>query len=110
MSATASSRVDRWLFPAWVAFAAINIALMFVMPGKETVPFHFVWISLSIVYGLQPWRLRRSFVVLAAVCLVTGAALVRHVQNDVIGWGGDDRGPADEHGVSGDGRACTAAR
>ena len=86
MSATALSRVDRWLFPAWVAFAAINIALMFVMPGKETVPFHFVWISLSIVYGLQPWPLRRTFVVLAAVCLVTGAALTRHVQNDVIGW------------------------
>jgi two-component system, OmpR family, sensor kinase len=86
MSATASSRVERWLFPAWVAFAAINIALMFVMPGKETVPFHFVWISLSIVYGLQPWPLRRTFAVLAAVCLVTGAALIRHVQNDVIGW------------------------
>ncbi len=86
MSAIASSRVERWLFPGWVAFATANIALMFVMPGKETIPFHFVWISLSIVYGLQPWSLRRTYVVLAAVCLVTGAALLRHVQNDVIGW------------------------
>jgi two-component system OmpR family sensor kinase len=59
---------------------------MFVMTGTETIPFHFVWISLSIVYGLQPWPLRRTFVVLTAVCLVTGAALLRHVQNDVIGW------------------------
>jgi two-component system OmpR family sensor kinase len=59
---------------------------MFVMPGKETVPFHFVWISLSLVYGLQPWSLSRTYLVLAAVGIVTGAALIRHVQHGVIGW------------------------
>jgi hypothetical protein len=47
-------------------FAAANIALMFVMPGKETIPFHFVWISLALVYGLQPWSMRRTYIVLAA--------------------------------------------
>jgi len=86
MSATPSSRVERWLYPGWVAFAVVNIALMFVMPGKETIPFHFVWISLSLVYGLQSWSLGRTYVVLTAVCIVTGVALIRHVQNGVIGW------------------------
>jgi two-component system, OmpR family, sensor kinase len=81
-----SSRADRWLFSAWVAFSAVNVVLMFVMPGKETVPFHFVWISLSLVYGLQPWSLTRTYLVLAAVGTVTGVALIRHVQNHVIGW------------------------
>jgi signal transduction histidine kinase len=86
MWAIASSRADRWLFLGWLAFAAANVALMFLMPGKETVPFHFVWISLSLVYGLQPWSLTRTYLVLAGVGVVTGAALVHHVQNDVIGW------------------------
>jgi two-component system, OmpR family, sensor kinase len=83
---TPSSRADRWLFGAWVAFSAVNVVLMFVMPGAETVPFHFVWISLSLVYGLQPWSLTRTYLVLAAVGTVTGVALIQHVQNHVIGW------------------------
>jgi two-component system OmpR family sensor kinase len=86
MWATASPRADRLLFAGWAAFSAVNVALMFLMPGKETVPFHFVWISLSIVYGLQPWSLTRTYLVLAAVGAVTGWALVHHVQNGVIGW------------------------
>jgi len=86
MWAIASSRADRWLFLGWAAFAAVNVVLMFAMPGKETVPFHFVWISLSLAYGLQPWSLTRTYVVLAAVGAVTGWALVHHVQNGVIGW------------------------
>jgi two-component system OmpR family sensor kinase len=86
MSDIVSSRADRWLFSAWLLFATVNVALMFVVPGRETVPFHFVWISLSIVYGLHPWSLRRTYSVLAVVCVVTGVALVRHVQNKVIGW------------------------
>jgi signal transduction histidine kinase len=86
MWATASSRADRWLFLGWVAFATVNVILMFVMPGKETVPFHFVWISLSLVYGLQPWSLKRTYLVLIIVGIVTGLALIRHVQNGIIGW------------------------
>jgi hypothetical protein len=39
--------VDRWLFPGWVIFAAVNTALMFAVPGQETIPFHFVYISMA---------------------------------------------------------------
>jgi two-component system OmpR family sensor kinase len=86
MSVIASSRAERWLFPGWVAFAAINTAVMYVVPGEETVPFHFVWISLALVYGLQPWSMARTLLVLVLVCGLTGLALLIHVQNDVIGW------------------------
>lgn len=86
MSATASSRVDRWLFPAWVAFAIVNVALMYEVPGKETIPFHFVWISVALVYGLQAWSTARTCIVLLAVCVTTGVALFVHVRNGVIGW------------------------
>ena len=83
---TPSLRAEYFLFAAWVAFAAVNVVAMFALPGKETVPFHIVWISLSLVYGLQAWSLTRTYLVLAAVGVVTGAAMIGHVQNHVIGW------------------------
>jgi signal transduction histidine kinase len=69
-----------------VAFAVVNVALMFVLPGSETVPFHFVWISLALVYGLQPWSAVKTSIVLTLVCISTGIALVGHVRNGVIRW------------------------
>jgi signal transduction histidine kinase len=59
---------------------------MFAMPGEETIPFHFVYISMAVVYGFQPWPLRRTYVILGLVALTTGTALAWHVNNDVIGW------------------------
>ncbi|MBA3691164.1 MAG: HAMP domain-containing histidine kinase, partial [Actinobacteria bacterium] len=41
----------------------------------ETIPFHFVWVSLTIVYGYRVWRLRSTLVVLAVVMALTGVAL-----------------------------------
>jgi signal transduction histidine kinase len=86
MSDTASSPVDRLLFPGWVIFAAANTVLMFVMPGQETIPFHFIYISMALVYGFQPWPLPKTYAVLGLVAATTGAALVWHVSNNVIGW------------------------
>jgi signal transduction histidine kinase len=86
MSDTASSQVNRWLFPGWVIFAAVNTVLMFTMPGQETIPFHFIYISMALVYGFQPWPLPKTYMVLGLVAATTGAALIWHVKNDVIGW------------------------
>jgi two-component system OmpR family sensor kinase len=86
MSDTALSLVNRWLFPGWVIFAAANTAAMFAVPGQETIPFHFVYISMALVYGFQPWLLRRTYAILGLVAVATGAALVWHVTNNVIGW------------------------
>src|SRR5215469_6190277 len=86
MSDTASSLASRWLFPGWVIFAAVNTAAMFALPGQETIPFHFIYISMALVYGLQPWPLRRTYAILGLVALTTGAALAWHVKNNVIGW------------------------
>ena len=49
---TGSARTNGLLVGLWVASAAVNVALMYRMPGSETVPFHLVWIGLSIVYGI----------------------------------------------------------
>jgi signal transduction histidine kinase len=86
MSDTPLSPVNRWLFPGWVIFAAVNAVLMFAVPGKETIPFHFIYISMAVVYGFQPWPLPKTYAVLGLVVLTTGAALAWHVNNEVIGW------------------------
>src|SRR5262249_44422501 len=86
MSDTASSLVNRWVFPGWVIFATVNTVLMFVMPGQETIPFHFIYISMALVYGFQPWPLGRTYAVLGLVAATTGVALAWHVKNGVIGW------------------------
>jgi signal transduction histidine kinase len=86
MSATASappsgrSRVAAfarayWLELAWLAFAAANVAAILVVPSAETVPFHFVWVSLTLVYGIRLWSLRKTSFVLFAVIAATGVAL-----------------------------------
>lgn len=67
-------------------FATASCALMFVNPGRESIPFDLIWIGLAVVYGLQCWSARRTLAVLAAVCAGTGTALVLHVRTDVIGW------------------------
>ena len=86
MSDTASSLVNRWLFPSWVIFAVANTALMFALPGQETIPFHFIYISMALVYGLQPWPLGRTYAILGLVAATTGVALAWHVKTGVIGW------------------------
>jgi len=91
MSDTASLPADpyeasRRLIPLWFAFACVNFVLMFLFPGAETVPFHFVWLSLALVYGLAPWRPRTMVVVLVVVGIATGAALLHHVRAGYIGF------------------------
>ena len=47
--------------------------------GWETIPFHFVWVSLTVVYGVRLWRLSTTMAVLGFVILLTGLALLRAV-------------------------------
>src|SRR5258708_5716207 len=69
LSYSALSAANRWLFLGWVSFATANSGLMFAVPGKETIPFHFVYISMAVVYGFQPWLRRKTYAVLGLVAL-----------------------------------------
>lgn len=64
-----------WLEVAWVAWAGVNLAITLILSDYETVPFHFVWISLTVMYGYRIWRLRTALGALAAVCVATGVTL-----------------------------------
>ncbi len=86
MSVTRSSPADRLLLAGWVAFAAANQAVMLLAPSFETVAFHFVWISMSLVYGLQAWSTRRTALILVVVIATTGATITHFAANGRVDW------------------------
>jgi hypothetical protein len=49
-----------WLEVAWGAFALANLVAMWLVPTWETVAFHFIWVSLTLVYGFRVWNLASS--------------------------------------------------
>ena len=75
MSAIASRLRRNWPEIARGAFSLINLALIPVLAGWETIPFHFVWVSLTLLYGLHVWRLGTTAVVVIVICASTTAAL-----------------------------------
>ena len=48
---------------------------MLLLADWETVPFHFIWVSLTLLYGFQVWKLRPTLAVLAGVMLFTGGCI-----------------------------------
>jgi signal transduction histidine kinase len=71
----------------WAAFAVANVVAMVQWPTWETIPFHFVWISLTIVYGFRVWEPSVTAAVLGAVAAVTGAAILADAFQGIQLWG-----------------------
>ncbi|HET7352843.1 MAG TPA: HAMP domain-containing sensor histidine kinase [Gaiellaceae bacterium] len=71
----------------WAVFAAANWVAMVVWPSWETIPFHFVWISLTIVYGIRTWSMRTMWFVLSVVILATGASILSDAFSGQQLWG-----------------------
>ena len=71
MSATASWARRYWPELAWGVFAALNFAALVLIQTWETVPFHYVWVSLTLVYGFRVWRMRATLLTMAAVCVIS---------------------------------------
>jgi signal transduction histidine kinase len=72
---------------AWGLFALANWAAMVDWPSWETIPFHFVWISLTLVYGFRVWSLRLTSFVLGLVILATGASIFADAFEGLQLWG-----------------------
>jgi signal transduction histidine kinase len=75
--------VDEWKWPfkaywidvAWILFSIVNLFAMVAYPTWETVPFHFIWVSLTILYGFRVWNVRPTMLALAAVMAGTGSLI-----------------------------------
>lgn len=64
---------------AWAVFSLANLVAIVYYPGWETIPFHFIWVSLTIVYGFRVWSPPATWLVLAVVCLTTGLLIARDI-------------------------------
>jgi signal transduction histidine kinase len=72
---------------AWFAFAAANLAAMALLPSWETIPFHFIWISLTLVYGFRVWEPASTGIVLGLVILATGSLILGDAFSGEQLWG-----------------------
>src|SRR5256885_14471566 len=64
-----------WLDVAWGVFTVLNLVAMMVFKDWETVPFHFIWVSLTILYGLRVWPSGPTLAVLCAIVALTGLGI-----------------------------------
>jgi signal transduction histidine kinase len=71
----------------WGAFAVANYAAMIAWESWETIPFHFVWISLTLVYGFRVWPMRATLVVLGCVMAATAASISLDAFEGIQLWG-----------------------
>jgi signal transduction histidine kinase len=75
---------ERRLDYLWPAFAVLCLGGMVLADEWQTVPFHFIWISLSLVFGLRLWSRRGTRVALIFVVVSTTIVMI------LIGeWGQD---------------------
>jgi two-component system OmpR family sensor kinase len=82
-----ASRSPRLLDATWVAFALANLAAMVYWPSGETIPFHLIWISLTILYGFRVWSLQATGGILAGVVLGTGVLITEDAAHGIQLWG-----------------------
>jgi signal transduction histidine kinase len=77
---------DRKVELAWFAFAVANVVAMVLWGRWETIPFHFIWVSLTLVYGFRVWRMTAMASVLSGVAVVTGILIVLDVRAGSQEW------------------------
>lgn len=81
-SGRAGRLVDLGLF----SFCVAMLISMHIKAGEETIPYHFLFLSLTIVYGFRVWPVGPTMVVIAAVTASTGAIMyIHYLQNYIDG-------------------------
>jgi signal transduction histidine kinase len=60
---------------------------MISWPSWETIPFHFVWISLTLLYGFRVWPMHGTLIVLAGVMVMTSVSIGLDAFEGIQLWG-----------------------
>jgi signal transduction histidine kinase len=85
MASTLTDRPRQWLRlhwaeALWAVFVAANTIGILTFGEWATVPFHFIWIGLSLMYGWRVWSTRATGWALASVIVLTGGAMFEEVR------------------------------
>src|SRR5437867_366758 len=67
---------SHWIEIAWGIFAGLNLVAMLWFGDWETVPFHFIWVSVTLLYGFRVWSVRSTAWTLAVVMVTTGTFIL----------------------------------
>jgi signal transduction histidine kinase len=88
----------RWLMSqnrleaAWVAFAVLNLGAMLALiegggpHGWETVPFHWIYVSFTLLYGYRMWRGKGTIAGITFVSLTAGGMTLLAVHQAREDW------------------------
>jgi signal transduction histidine kinase len=79
--------LHRHLEAVWVVFAAANLVAMRLWESWETIPFHFIWVSLTLLYGFRIWSRSVTYLVLAVVVVSTGVLILDDAYSGSQLWG-----------------------
>src|SRR3954447_10074840 len=71
----------------WFTFALVNLGAMLLWPRWETIPFHLIWFSLTLLYGFRVWGLKPTYIVLTVQGIVTGLLITYDAMNGTQEWG-----------------------
>jgi signal transduction histidine kinase len=72
---------------AWFAFAVANLGAMVLWEQWETIPFHFIWVSLTLLYGFRVWRPSSTAATLGFVIVSTGSLILIDIEHGTQEWG-----------------------
>ena len=86
MSDTASVPRSRFSAGLFVAFVVVQLTLMAAYPQLTTVPYHLIFIGLTIVYGYTLWPIRTALEMLLLVTVTTGVVLLTLAADDDVDW------------------------
>jgi signal transduction histidine kinase len=74
-------RALRWPFSPlaldvlWAGFSVLNLFAIYWFAYWETIPFHFIWISLTLLYGFRSWPTGPTIWILGAVMVTTASGI-----------------------------------
>jgi signal transduction histidine kinase len=86
MSGTGSPRLRR-LELAFAGFVYVNVGAMWLWPRWETIPFHLIWLSLTLLYGFTVWPPRKTFAILGGIAALTGGLILDDAAHGTQVWG-----------------------
>jgi signal transduction histidine kinase len=59
-------------------FCVGMLAAMVAIPGEETIPYHLMFLAVTLVYGFRVWPMGPTALVIGAITVITGAIFYAH--------------------------------
>lgn len=60
------------------AVVVVTLVAMAATPGEETIPYHLMFLSLTLVYGFRVWPMGPTLAVVGAITAATGLVMYQH--------------------------------